>query len=123
MPSGPTRSPAGSVVTGHAACGDGTSHGYARSREEPAPRTSRGVHRHARRAGRAIPGPERAAAIERRMARAGGAGPPVSSVLLVGTGQVGIRAARQLADTPGLQRLWIASRDADRSAELAAIMG
>jgi len=47
----------------------------------------------------------------------------VSSVLLVGTGQVGIRAARQLADTPGVTRLWVASRDADRSAELAAIMG
>jgi hypothetical protein len=47
----------------------------------------------------------------------------VSSVLLVGTGQVGIRAARQLADTPGITRLWVASRDADRAAELAAIMG
>ena len=47
----------------------------------------------------------------------------MSSVLLVGTGQVGIRAARQLADTPGFSRLWIASRDGDRAAELAAIMG
>jgi len=47
----------------------------------------------------------------------------VSTVLLVGTGQVGIRAARQLADTPGFRRLWVASRDADRAAELAAIMG
>jgi saccharopine dehydrogenase-like NADP-dependent oxidoreductase len=47
----------------------------------------------------------------------------VSSVLLVGTGQVGIRAARQLADSPGLSRLWVASRDGDRAAELAAIMG
>jgi hypothetical protein len=47
----------------------------------------------------------------------------VSTVLLVGTGQVGIRAARQLADTPGFTRLWIASRDSDRAAELASIMG
>jgi hypothetical protein len=47
----------------------------------------------------------------------------VSSVLLVGTGQVGIRAARQLADTPGITRLWVASRDGDRASELAAIMG
>jgi hypothetical protein len=47
----------------------------------------------------------------------------VSGVLLVGTGQVGIRAARQLADTPGVTRLWVASRDTDRAAELAAIMG
>jgi len=47
----------------------------------------------------------------------------VSGVLLVGTGQVGIRAARQLADTPGVRRLWVASRDSDRAAELAAIMG
>ena len=57
------------------------------------------------------------------MARAGGAGPPVSTVLLVGTGQVGIRAARQVVDTPGVTRLWVASRDGDRAAELAAIMG
>ena len=47
----------------------------------------------------------------------------MSSVLLVGTGQVGIRAARQLADTPGVERIWIASRDGDRAGELAAIMG
>jgi hypothetical protein len=47
----------------------------------------------------------------------------VSSVLLVGTGQVGIRAARQLADSPGVTHVWIASRDGDRAAELATIMG
>jgi hypothetical protein len=35
-------------------------------------------------------------------------------VLLVGTGAVGVRAARQLVDTPGLDRLLVAGRDRDR---------
>lgn len=47
----------------------------------------------------------------------------MSSVLLVGTGQVGVRAARQLADTPGLSRLLIASRDGQRAVDLVAPMG
>jgi hypothetical protein len=44
-------------------------------------------------------------------------------VLLVGTGQVGVRAARQLVDTPGLSRLLIASRDPQRARDLVASMG
>jgi len=47
----------------------------------------------------------------------------VSTVLLVGTGQVGVRAARQLVDTPGLDRVVIASRDPRRSADLVEAMG
>lgn len=47
----------------------------------------------------------------------------MSSVLLVGTGQVGVRAARQLVDTPGLARVWIASRQRSRASELADGMG
>lgn len=47
----------------------------------------------------------------------------MSTVLLVGTGEVGIRAARQLVDTPGLTRLFVASRDTDRAAEVADAMG
>ena len=47
----------------------------------------------------------------------------MTSVLLVGTGQVGARAARQLVDIPGLSRLVIASRDAARARELAEAMG
>src|SRR4029079_5882795 len=91
--------------------------------EEPASRPLGGLHRDARRLGGAPQGSQRGSAFERWVARAVGAGPPVSSVLLVGTGQVGIRAARQLADTPGVTRLWVASRDGDRATELASIMG
>jgi len=47
----------------------------------------------------------------------------VSAVLLVGTGQVGVRAARQLVDTPGLDRIWITSRDPSRAADLVEAMG
>ena len=47
----------------------------------------------------------------------------MSTVLLVGTGEVGIRAARQLVDTPGLTGLFVVSRDTDRAAELAGAMG
>lgn len=45
------------------------------------------------------------------------------TVLLVGTGQVGVRTARQLVDTPGLDRVLVASRDAARAAELVEAMG
>ena len=48
-----------------------------------------------------------------RLARARRPGPAVSTVLLVGTGQVGVRAARQLVDTPGLSRVLITSREPD----------
>ena len=47
----------------------------------------------------------------------------MTSVLLVGTGQVGVRAARQLVDTPGLDRVYLASRDRTRAAELSEPMG
>ena len=47
----------------------------------------------------------------------------MSSVLLVGTGQVGVRAARQLVDTPGLSRLLIASRERQRAVDLVQPMG
>jgi hypothetical protein len=47
----------------------------------------------------------------------------MTTVLLVGTGAVAIRAARQLADTPGVTRLHVASRDAGRATELASAMG
>ena len=47
----------------------------------------------------------------------------MTSVLLVGTGQVGVRAARQLVDTPGLDRVYLASRVPARAAELSEPMG
>ena len=47
----------------------------------------------------------------------------MSTVLLVGTGQVGVRAARQLVDTPGLDHVVIASRDPRRSTDLVEAMG
>jgi saccharopine dehydrogenase-like NADP-dependent oxidoreductase len=47
----------------------------------------------------------------------------VTTVLLVGTGQVGVRAARQLVDTPGIDRVLITSRDPSRAADLVAAMG
>jgi hypothetical protein len=47
----------------------------------------------------------------------------VASVLLVGTGAVGVRAARQLVDTPGVERLLVVGRDKSRSAEIASALG
>lgn len=47
----------------------------------------------------------------------------MSTVLLVGAGQVGARAGRQLVDTPGLERLLVADRDADRARSLASQLG
>ena len=47
----------------------------------------------------------------------------MTTVLLVGTGEVGVRTARQLVDTPGLDRLRVASRDPQRSVDLVEAMG
>ncbi|MEI8000458.1 MAG: hypothetical protein WCI50_03820 [Actinomycetes bacterium] len=44
----------------------------------------------------------------------------MSTFLLVGTGEVAIRAARQLVDTPGCDHLLIASREPERARDLAA---
>ncbi len=44
-------------------------------------------------------------------------------ILLAGLGQVGTRAARQLVDTPGIDRLLVADRDAERARAVAAAMG
>jgi hypothetical protein len=47
----------------------------------------------------------------------------VTTVLLVGAGAVGARCARQLVETPGIDRLLICDRDAERAAEVARAMG
>ncbi|GMU80011.1 MAG: hypothetical protein AMXMBFR46_27990 [Acidimicrobiia bacterium] len=47
----------------------------------------------------------------------------MSTVLLVGAGEVGVRAARQLVDTPGVERVLVASRDRARAADVAAVLG
>ena len=47
----------------------------------------------------------------------------MSAVLLVGTGAVGLRAARQLADTPEIDRLLVSSRNPERAAGLVEAMG
>jgi hypothetical protein len=47
----------------------------------------------------------------------------VSTVLLVGAGATGARTARQLVDTPGVDRLLVADRDADRAGSLAVALG
>jgi len=47
----------------------------------------------------------------------------VTAVLLVGTGEVAVRAARQLLDTPGLDRLFVAGRDEGRAREIADALG
>lgn len=47
----------------------------------------------------------------------------MTAVLLVGTGEVAVRAARQLVDTPGLDRLWVTGRDGKRAAEIAEALG
>jgi len=47
----------------------------------------------------------------------------VATVLLDGLGAVGIRAARQLVDTPGLDTLLITARGSAHAAEIAASDG
>jgi hypothetical protein len=43
----------------------------------------------------------------------------VSTVLVVGLGQVGVRAARQLLDTPGVDRVLVGARDLGDAREIA----
>jgi hypothetical protein len=47
----------------------------------------------------------------------------LATVLLEGIGAVGIRAARQLVDTPGIDALLIAGRSAARAEEIAEALG
>ncbi|MGQ0803017.1 MAG: hypothetical protein ACT4PI_04035 [Actinomycetota bacterium] len=47
----------------------------------------------------------------------------MTAVLLVGTGAVGVRAARQLVDTPGVERLLIAGRDRGRVQTITKVLG
>lgn len=47
----------------------------------------------------------------------------MTTILLVGTGAVGTRAARQLLETAGVERLLLADRHADRAEELATALG
>ncbi|HEY4397742.1 MAG TPA: hypothetical protein VGO28_08720 [Acidimicrobiia bacterium] len=47
----------------------------------------------------------------------------MATVLLEGLGSVGIRAARQLVDTPGLDRLLITARGSSHAADVAASLG
>jgi hypothetical protein len=46
----------------------------------------------------------------------------VSSVLVAGLGEVGVRTARQLLDTPGVERVYVAARDADQSRTVASAL-
>jgi hypothetical protein len=47
----------------------------------------------------------------------------VTTVLLAGAGAVGGRTARQLVDTPGLDRLLVAARAGEQARELASTLG
>jgi hypothetical protein len=47
----------------------------------------------------------------------------VTTALVVGAGAVGTRAARQLIDTPGIERVLLADRDADQLAEVTQAFG
>ncbi len=47
----------------------------------------------------------------------------MTTALVVGLGAVGTRAARQLIDTPGVDRLLLADRDANQLAEVAVAFG
>lgn len=47
----------------------------------------------------------------------------MTGVLLLGAGAVGARAARQLADTPGVDRVLVADRDPERAQALARGLG
>jgi hypothetical protein len=49
--------------------------------------------------------------------------PTVTTVLLAGLGAVGARAARQLADTPGIDRLLVVDRDPQRTEVVAEALG
>jgi hypothetical protein len=46
----------------------------------------------------------------------------VSTVLVVGLGEVGVRAARQLIDTPSIDRVIVASRRLERAREVATAL-
>jgi hypothetical protein len=46
----------------------------------------------------------------------------VTTVLVVGLGDVGVRAARQLLDTPGVDRVLVAGRSKERAREVAAAL-
>lgn len=46
----------------------------------------------------------------------------MTAVLLAGVGAVGVRAARQLAETPGLDHLLVTARRPERAAEVAAAL-
>ena len=59
------------------------------------------------------------AADVRRVAGAAGPRLPVSTVLLVGAGEVGVRAARQLLDTPGVDRVIVGARNGARAHDVA----
>jgi hypothetical protein len=47
----------------------------------------------------------------------------LTTLLLAGAGAVAVRAGRQLADTPGVDRLLVTARHAARGAELATALG
>jgi hypothetical protein len=47
----------------------------------------------------------------------------VTTALIVGVGEVGVRAARQLVDTPAIDRVLIADRDRKRASRLADSLG
>ena len=57
------------------------------------------------------------------MARARGPGLQVTTALLVGLGEVGGRAARQLVETEGIEVLLVADRDRRRAQRLASSLG
>ncbi len=46
----------------------------------------------------------------------------MTSVLVVGLGDVGVRAARQLLDTPGIDRVIVAARSTERAREVASAL-
>ena len=47
----------------------------------------------------------------------------MSTVLLVGAGAVGARCARQLVETPGIDRVLVCDREPGRAAEVTRAMG
>jgi hypothetical protein len=47
----------------------------------------------------------------------------VTALLLAGVGAVGVRAGRQIIDTPGVDRLLVTARDSERAEELARALG
>src|SRR5207247_9591654 len=87
------------------------------------PRAVGAGRRRAHRGRGPLPEQDSGPALARGVAGARGSALPVSRVLLVGLGDVGIRAARQLVETDGIDRVLLAGHRNRAVSELAESLG